>query len=151
MQEMKKAVILNGKAIFDIYILFARLLVGGHQRIVEVTDIFQYELSHVPPSLIDEFGCLRNETANDHERIRRAGTGPKDFHLTPNTPLTYREAILENSKNKSLLASILCGYPIHNNVQLVKKLDCLVTYEEADIALCRYMLDAAACCAHNNG
>ena len=26
---------------------------------MEVTDIFQYELSHVLPSTIDEFGCLR--------------------------------------------------------------------------------------------
>ena len=59
MQEMKKVVIVNGKAIFDIDTLFARLLVVGQQRGVEVTDIFQDELSHVPPSLIYEFGCLR--------------------------------------------------------------------------------------------
>ena len=59
MQEMKKVIIVNGKAIFDIDTLFARLLVVGQQRGVEVTDIFQYELSRVPPSLIDEFGCLR--------------------------------------------------------------------------------------------
>ena len=59
MQEMKKVVIVNGKPIFDIETLFARLLVVGQQRGVEVTDIFQYELSPVPPSLIDEFGCLR--------------------------------------------------------------------------------------------
>ena len=59
MQEKKKVVIVNGKPIFDIETLFARLLVVGQQRGVEVTDIFQYELSHVPPSLIDEFGCLR--------------------------------------------------------------------------------------------
>ena len=59
MQEMKKVVIVNGKPIFDIETLFARLLVVGQQRGVEVTDIFQYELSPVPPPLIDEFGCLR--------------------------------------------------------------------------------------------
>ena len=52
---MKKVVIVKGKAIFDIETLFARLLVVGQQRGVEVTGIFQYELSHVPPSLIDEF------------------------------------------------------------------------------------------------
>ena len=150
-----------------------------------MTDIFQYELSPVPPSLIDEFGCLRKAdktvlvkclgvpvnsapapdvvlvdasqllymlcglllgqpTAKDHERMRRIGAGSKDFHLTPNTPLPCREAILKNSKNKSLLASILCGYPTQNNVQLVNKLDCLVTHEEADITLCSYMLKAAA-------
>ena len=216
MQEMKKVVIVNGKPIFDIETLFARLLFVGQQRGVEVTDIFQYELSPVPPSLIDEFGCLRkadktvfvkclgvpvnsapapdvvlvdasqllymlcglllgqqailprasvldcllppepqqlvlfdryyddDPTAKDDEKISRAGAGSKDFHLTPNTPLPCREAILKNSKNKSLLASILCGYPTQNNVQLVNKLDCLVTHEEADITLCSYMLKAAA-------
>ena len=59
MQEMKNVVIVNGKAIFYIETLFARLLVVGQQRGVEVTDIFQYELSPMHPSLIDEFGCLR--------------------------------------------------------------------------------------------
>ena len=59
MQETKKVVIVNGKAIFDIETLFVRLLVVGQQRGVEVTDIFQCKLNHVPPSLIDEFGCLR--------------------------------------------------------------------------------------------
>ena len=48
MQEMKKIVIVNGKAIFDMETLFARLLVVGQQRGMEVTDIFQYELSPVP-------------------------------------------------------------------------------------------------------
>ena len=83
-------------------------------------------------------------TAKVHEWMRRAGTGSQHFHLTPNTPLPCREAILKNSKNKSLLASILSGYPLQNNVQLVNKLDCLVTHEEADITLCSYMLEAAA-------
>ncbi len=79
--------------------------------------------------------------------MRRDGPGSEYFHLTPNTQLTYREAILEKSKNNILLASILCGYPIQHTVQLVNKLDCIVTHEEADIALCSYMLEAAASCA----
>ena len=188
MQEMKKVVIVNGKPIFDIETLFetlfARLLVVGQQRGMEVTDIFQYELSPVPPSLIDEFGCLRKAdktvlvkclgvpvnsapahdvvlvdasqllyhvvwpvagtagdlassfgvrlsryppeakklvlfdryyddepTAKDHERMRRAGAGSNDFHLTPNTPLPCRKAILKNSKNKSLLAASCVDIP----------------------------------------
>ena len=82
--------------------------------------------------------------AKDHERTRRAGAGSKDFHLTPNTPLPCREALLKNSKNKSRIAGILCGCPLHNNMQLVNKPDCLVTHEEADITLCSYMLEAAA-------
>ena len=47
MLEMEKDVIVNGKAIFDIETLFARLLVVGQQRGVKVTYIFQYELSPV--------------------------------------------------------------------------------------------------------
>ena len=58
-QEMEKVVIVNGNAISDIETLFAPLLVVCQQRGLEVTDIFQYELSHVPPPLIDEFGCQR--------------------------------------------------------------------------------------------
>ena len=64
-KEMKKIVMVNDNAIFDIETLFARLLIVSQQRGVDVTDIFQYERSPVPPSLIDEFGCLRKgyETA----------------------------------------------------------------------------------------
>ena len=59
MQEMKKVVIVNGKDIFGIETILVRPVVAGQQRGVEVTDIFQYEPSPVPSSLIDEFGCLR--------------------------------------------------------------------------------------------
>ena len=52
---MMKVVIVNGKAIFDIETLFARLLVVGQQCGVEVTYVFQYELSPEPPFLSDEF------------------------------------------------------------------------------------------------
>ena len=54
-----KVVIVDGNAIFDIETPFVRLLVDGQQRGVEVPDIVQYELSQVPPSFIDMFGCLR--------------------------------------------------------------------------------------------
>ena len=56
---MMKVVMVNGKAIFDIETPFVRLLVVGQQRGVEMPDIVQYELCHVPPSFIDMFGCLR--------------------------------------------------------------------------------------------
>ena len=59
MQGMKTVVIVNGMAIFDLETIFARLLVVGQQRDMEVTYIFQYELSPVPPSLTDQFVCLR--------------------------------------------------------------------------------------------
>ena len=73
MQEMKKVVV-NDKAIFDIDTLFCRLLVVGQQRGVEVTYIYQYEPSHVLPSLINELGCLRKGDKNSaRQASRRAG------------------------------------------------------------------------------
>ena len=39
---------------------------------------------------------------------------------------------------------ILCGYPLQNNVQLVNKLDCLATHEEADIT-------CSSCSSTGNG
>ena len=31
----------------------------GQQRSIDIADVFQFELSPVPPALIDEYGCLR--------------------------------------------------------------------------------------------
>ena len=59
MELFKKAVTVNGKAIYDVVTLFSRLLVVGQQRNVDIADVFQFELSPVPPALIDEYGCLR--------------------------------------------------------------------------------------------
>ena len=59
MELFKKAVTVKGKAIYDVVTLFSRLLVVGQQRNVDIADVFQFELSPVPPALIDEYGCLR--------------------------------------------------------------------------------------------
>ena len=59
MEAIKKAVNVKGKAIYDVETLFSRLLVVGHQRNMDVADVLQFELSPVPPALIDEYGCLR--------------------------------------------------------------------------------------------
>lgn len=215
MESLKKAVTVKGKAIYDVETLFSRLLVVGQQRNIDIVDVFQFELSPVPPALIDEYGCLRKgdkavlvksisvsvttpsvpdvvlvdggqllyhviwpvsgttgdlaasfgtrlahyppvskkivlfdrydqecPSAKDHERTRRGSA--KEVRLTPNTPLPCREAILHNSKNKNLLNSILCNYPLPDNIELVNKLNCVVSHDEADITLCSYMLKAVA-------
>ena len=59
MELLKKAVTVKGKAIYDVVTLFSRLLVVRQQRSVDIADVFQFELSPVPPALIDEYGCLR--------------------------------------------------------------------------------------------
>ena len=59
MQAMKKSVVVNGKPVYNIEAIFSRLLVVGQQRNVNLHEVFKYELSAVPPSIVDEFGCLR--------------------------------------------------------------------------------------------
>ena len=59
MELLKKVVIVKGKAIYDIETLFSRLLVVGQECSIDIADVFQFELSPVPPALIDEYGCLR--------------------------------------------------------------------------------------------
>ena len=59
MDLLKKAVTVKGKAIYNVVTLFSWLLVMGQQRSVDIADVFQFELSPVPPALIDEYGCLR--------------------------------------------------------------------------------------------
>jgi hypothetical protein len=54
MQSLKKAVTVKGKAIYDGETLFGRLLVVGQQRGIDMADVFQFELSPVPPALIYE-------------------------------------------------------------------------------------------------
>ncbi len=55
---MKKAGVVDNNDIYDMEAIFARLLAVGHQRHLDLSDVFQHEMSSVPP-IIDEFGCLR--------------------------------------------------------------------------------------------
>ena len=55
MEAMRKAVHVKGKTVYDIETLFSRLLVVGLQRNMDVADVLQFELSPVPPALIDEY------------------------------------------------------------------------------------------------
>ena len=45
--------------VFDLESIFLRILLVGQQREMELLSIFGYELCAVPPSLVDEYGCLR--------------------------------------------------------------------------------------------
>lgn len=59
MEHIKKGVKVEDKTIFDLETIFLRLLTVGQQRQMTLAPIFQYDLSPIPSSLIDEFGCLR--------------------------------------------------------------------------------------------
>ena len=56
MELLKNAVTFKGKAIYDVVTLFSRLLVVGQQRRIDIADVFQFEVSPIPPALIIEEG-----------------------------------------------------------------------------------------------
>ena len=57
-KTMKKLKI-GDQVVFDMESIFLRLMLVGQQREMELLSIFGYELCAVPPSLVDEYGCLR--------------------------------------------------------------------------------------------
>ena len=59
MEQLKRGMKVGDK--FDLETIFLRLLMGGQKRQLQLAPIFQYELCNIPPSLIDEYGCLRKE------------------------------------------------------------------------------------------
>jgi len=58
-EHINKGVKVGDRTIFDLERIFFGLLTVGQQRQVKLAPIFQYEMSPMPPSLIDEYGCMR--------------------------------------------------------------------------------------------
>lgn len=61
-------------------------------------------------------------------------------------PLPCKEDVLQNTSNKSLLNTILCGYSLSHNIQLANAMDSAITHAEVDFTLCSCMLKAETDC-----
>ena len=59
MEKLKHGIKIGDQVVFELESIFLRLLLVGQQREMELLPIFGYELCAVPPSLVDEYGCLR--------------------------------------------------------------------------------------------
>ena len=59
MEKLKHGIKIGDQVVFDLESIFLRLLLVGQQREMELLPIFGYERCAVPPSLVDEYGCLR--------------------------------------------------------------------------------------------
>ena len=59
MAKLKHVIKIGDQVVFDLDTIFIRLLLVGQQRERELLSIFGYDLCAVPPSLVDEYGCLR--------------------------------------------------------------------------------------------
>ena len=59
MQRMKWKATVNSKPVYDLDAFFGRLLIVGQKGDISIADLFNYELAPVPPSLMNDYGCLR--------------------------------------------------------------------------------------------
>ena len=59
MEQRKRVVKVGDKRAYDMETIIDRLLKVGEKRLLQLAPIFQYELCTIPPSLTDEYGCLR--------------------------------------------------------------------------------------------
>ena len=59
MQGLRRGVKVKDRTVYDLQAIFSRFLVAGQKRSIDIPTLFQHELSPVPPSLINEYGCLR--------------------------------------------------------------------------------------------
>ena len=57
-EKTMKKLKMGDQVVFDLESIFLRLLLVGQQREMEFLSIFGYELCAVPPSLVDEYGCM---------------------------------------------------------------------------------------------
>ena len=83
MKFTTKQVKVNEKITCDLQALFARLLVVGSKRSMELSNLFDFELSPVPASIIDEFGCLRK--GNKSVLVQRLGV----LEPNPQSQMSY--------------------------------------------------------------
>lgn len=72
MKPKKRSRNMTSKPVIDLENLFLRLLLIGQRRDLRLEALFNYEMCGVPPSLIDEYGCLRK--SNKSKLVQRLGT-----------------------------------------------------------------------------
>ena len=71
MQSMKRTATVNNKPVYDLDAFFGPLLIVGQKRDISITDLFNYELAPVPPSLINDYGCHRK--SDKYILVRKLG------------------------------------------------------------------------------
>ena len=213
MENLKRGMKVGSKTVFDMEAIFIRLLMVGQQRQLHMSQIFQYELCAIPPSLIDEYGCLRkgnkyalanrlgvqqsaaqppdivivdtqqllyhivwphggtvyivaenikrrlsyypvetenivvfdkydDQSAKDHERMRRAGEGATEYNVTASNALPKRDAVLNNKHNNKFYR-VLSSFNLGDDMSMESRVDAGLAHDEADITMVAYTLQAA--------
>ena len=91
MDHLKRGVKIGVKVVFGLEFIILRLLVVGQQREMELPRIFGYELCDVPPTLIDECGCVRrwNKAILVHKLGVKLNTPSQDVFIVNAQQLLY--------------------------------------------------------------
>ena len=106
-----------GKPTIDLENIFVRLTMIGQRRQLELGPLFDYELSAVPASFIDEQGCLRK--GNKSALVKRLGViectpATADIIIVDVHQLLYRIVWLNGGSPSDVIESIrrrLSWYP----------------------------------------
>ena len=88
------------------------------------------------------FDRYDDRSAKDHERIRRAGEGAVNYNITISSKLPCRDAITKSKANKKALVRVLSTFNLGNNVTMVGRDESMYRYDEADITIISYLLEA---------
>ena len=141
----------------------AKLDTAPDAVIVDVSQLFYHIVwphGGIPSDLIASIkGCLsrypnnadkiivfdkyQGISAKDHERKRQAGEESINYDLFITCSLPKREIIMKCKNDKQKLASVLSTFSIGENVVMETKDDGAFSYDEADITMISYVLQAA--------
>lgn len=109
MESMKKGVKVGSSTVYDMETIFLRLITLGQTRNMELAPIFEYELCAVPPSLIDEFGCLRKGTKSTLVQklsVSQSEASPAEMVVVDAQQLLYHVVWPVGSNVSALAASV---------------------------------------------
>ena len=109
MQSMKRKAIVNSKPVYELDAFFGRLRIVGQKRDISIADLFNYELAPVPPSLINDYGCLRKSDTSI--LVRKLGStiaspSNPDILLIDGNQLLYRVVWPVSGTVENIAASI---------------------------------------------
>ena len=89
------------------------------------------------------FDKYDDQTAKDHERMRRAGEGATEYNLTASSELPKRDAVLKNKHNKREFSRVFISFNFGDDISMESRVDAVFAHDEADITMVAYTLQAA--------
>ena len=79
MEGLKKGINIADKMVYDMEVIYARIIVIGQRRNVSMSEVFSYEMGPMPFSLFDEYGDMRKSNKSVITDILAVHTSESQF------------------------------------------------------------------------